>query len=100
MPCNRAGSATAHFCRPSARDDRRGSAAPVTPPAASAAPQLAPQYARAVSEIEFLPNETAEDYVARMKKRREAAERELAAAKSRHSQAMQAIRDRVNSLGR
>lgn len=85
--------------RPPSTTPPQGAFAPATPPAASAAPQLAPQYAKTIREIEFLPNETTGEYIARMKKRREAAEAKLAAARTRHSDAMQAIRERASSPG-
>lgn len=73
--------------------------APATPPAATAAPQLAPQYRETMSQIEFLPNETNEEYVKRMTVRREAAQQELTAASQRHAAAMKALREQFRNPG-
>lgn len=70
---------------------------PVTPPAATPVPQIAPAMAKTMTELDFLPNESSEAYVARMTRRKEAALADMQRASTRHAQKMKEIRERFST---
>lgn len=73
---------------------------PVTPPAASPVPQIAPAMAKTMAELDFLPNESSEAYIARMTRRKEAAQADMQRASAQHAQRMKEIRERFSNPSR